>query len=111
MVQQRQPAAGQFVKGFLDQTRRALRPRVKIGPSQSAREGGVFGQAQISAGGQGFFDLIHRPFGPRLGIAAHGGGGKTVKLGVIGGMHGDQLALQMGRQLGDLHAVGRSYAL
>ena len=53
-----------------------------------------------------FMHRIHRP-GLALGrIAAHFGHGESVKTGVIGGMHGDALALQMSRKLRNCDAVG-----
>ena len=54
---------------------------------------------------RGFIHRIHRP-GLALGrIAAHFGHRESVKTGVIGGIHGDALALQMGRKLRNRDAV------
>ena len=64
-------------------------------------------QAKVAAGGQRLLHLIHRPFLPRLGIAAHGGRGKAVERRVIGRMDRDQLALQVGRKLGDRRCRSR----
>src|SRR3546814_19944933 len=45
-----------------------------------------------------------RPFLPLGRLALHRVGRESVELGVIGGMHRNQLALQMRRKLGDLDA-------
>ena len=55
--------------------------------------------------------LLHRPFLARLRVAAHLGRGERVEAGVVGGMDRDQLALQMGRQLGQRDAGVRERAL
>ena len=100
-VQDRQPAAGQFGKGGLNQACRALRPGVQIGERKRSGETDRPGQAQIAGGGRGLGDLIHRPGLPRLRIAVHRSGRKGVEGRIIGRVHGDQLALQVGRKLGD----------
>jgi hypothetical protein len=40
-IEDRAPAAREFVEGFLDESRRARRPRVEVRPGQRTREGGV----------------------------------------------------------------------
>jgi hypothetical protein len=65
----------------------------------------MLGQAQVLRGLGGQHQLVDRPFRARLRIAAHLRGGEAVKRLVIGRMDRDQLALQMGRELGDLDAV------
>ena len=105
MIQDRLPARGQFVEGGLDQPGRTLRPRIDIGPGQSAREGGMGLDAHVARGGQRLLDLVHRPFLPGLGIAAHRRRGKAVERLVIGRVHRDQLALKMGRELGHFDPV------
>ena len=54
------------------------------------------GEAKALAGGQRLFHLLCGPFGAGGWIAAHMGGCKAIKLGVIGGMDGHKLALQLG---------------
>ena len=111
VVQDRQPTRGEFVKGRLNQPGRPLRPRVDIGPSQSAREGRMRPDPHVLGRRKRQFHLLDRPFLPRLGIAAHFFDGEAVKGSVIGRMHGDQLALKVGRKLGHLHAVFDRLAL
>ena len=55
--------------------------------------------------------LLDRPFLPRRRIAAHLRRGEAVEQLVVGRMDGDELALEMGRKLGDLDAVLASDAL
>ena len=49
--------------------------------------------------------LVDRPLGARLRVAAHFRRREGVEAGVIGRIDRDELALQMGRELGDLDAV------
>src|SRR5437762_4054620 len=49
--------------------------------------------------------LLDRPGGTRLRLAAHPWSRESVRRGVVGGMDGDQLALQVGRQLRDLETT------
>jgi hypothetical protein len=105
MVEDRRPAAGEFVEGGLDKAGRALRPRIDEGPGERAREGRMRLDAEMLRRRQRHLHLLDRPFLPRLRIAAHFGCRKTVEGFVIGRMHGNQLALQMGGKLGDLDAV------
>ena len=99
-VQNGQPAAAELGEGFLDQPRGPLRPRVKERPGQSAREGRVCGEAEVRACLGRELQLLNRPrtsggFGRELCR------GKAGKERVVGRMHGNQLALQMRRELGD----------
>jgi hypothetical protein len=105
MIEDRPPAPGQLVEGGLDETRRPLRPGIDIGPGQRAREARHRIDAHVLRGLERHLDLLDRPFLPRLRIAAHLRRRKPVEGLVIGRMHGDELALQMGRQLGHLDAV------
>ena len=45
IVEERPPAAGEFLEGFIDQTRRPLRPEVDQVPGKSAGEDGNVAQA------------------------------------------------------------------
>ena len=62
-------------------------------------------EAEMLRGRQRHLHLLDGPFLPRLRVAAHFRRGKAVEGLVIGRMDGDELALQMGRKLGDLDAV------
>src|SRR5262249_13147807 len=55
--------------------------------------------------------LLFGPALPGLGIAANARSGETIEGDIIGGMHGDELALQVGGKLGDFQAVTRGDAL
>src|SRR3546814_3394217 len=89
---------------LLDQSRRALRPRIEIGPGERARKTRMGIKAQSPARLGGEVELLDRPFLPLGRLALHRVGRESVELGVIGGMHRNQLALQMRRKLGDLDA-------
>ena len=52
----------------------------------------------------GVFQLLHRPLLAGGGVVVYGGGREAVEEGVIGGVYGYQLPLQMGGQFGDLQA-------
>jgi hypothetical protein len=54
--------------------------------------------------------LLHRPLLAPGRVVAHFGRGEAVEAGVVGRMHGHQLALQMSRELGDLDAVPPEHA-
>jgi hypothetical protein len=103
-VQDRLPTPGQLVERGLDQARRPRRPGVEVGPGERAGEGDVGAEAEPFRGDGRVTHLIDRPCLARLGVAAHLGRRKRVEALVIGRMHGDQLALEMGRQLRQLDA-------
>ncbi len=105
MVEDRTPATRQLVEGLFHQPRRTLRPGIDIGPGQRAGEGRMAINAEAAAGSGGILDLLHGPFLPRLGVAAHMLCGEAVEHGVIGGMDRHQLALQVCRKLGDFETV------
>ena len=54
-------------------------------------------EAEIGRGARCQKQLRHRPFLPGGGIAAHLLGRKAVEQQVVGRVHGDELALDMGR--------------
>src|SRR5213593_1224850 len=101
-VENRAPAPRQLVERRLDEARRPLRPRIKVGPRQGTRERGMLGHAEPARGARRELHLLDRPGGPRRPIAADFGRREGVESGVVRGMHGHQLALQMRRQLGHL---------
>jgi hypothetical protein len=61
--------------------------------------------AQISTGRQSFFNLIHGPGLTCFGIATNFRSGKSVEGFVIGRIYGNQLALQVRRELCDLDTI------
>src|SRR3546814_14804175 len=63
---------------------------------------GIKAQSPARLGGE--VELLDRPFLPLGRLALHRVGRESVELGVIGGMHRNQLALQMRRKLGALAA-------
>jgi len=105
LVEDRGPAAGQLIEGLLHQPGGALRERVEIGPGQRAGEGRVRLEAQVLRGRGGPFQVLHRPFLPRLGVAAHLRNREPIAERIIGRVDGDELADDVAGQLGDLEAV------
>jgi hypothetical protein len=69
------------------------------------------GQPQTARGHCRQLHLLDRPCLTRRRIAAHMRRGKAIELRIEGRMHRHQLALQMGRQLGDLQAFVGQHAL
>jgi hypothetical protein len=59
----------------------------------------------VLRGARGQQHLLHRPTLPLGGLAVHGRRREGVEGFVVGRVHGDQLALQVGAELGDRHAV------
>src|SRR5213083_2050084 len=109
-VENRAPAPRQLVERRLDQTGRPLRPGIEVGPRQGTREGRMLGHAEPARRARRELHLFDRPGGPRRGIAADFGRREGVERGVVRGMDGHQLALQMRRQLGHLEAALRQDA-
>src|SRR5947208_9148207 len=104
-IENRAPAPRQLVERRLDQTGRPLRPGSEIGPGESARKRRVLGYAEPARRAGRELHLLDRPGGSRRGPAADFGRRERVESGVVRGMHGHQLALQMRSQLGDLDAA------
>ena len=94
-VENRAPAPRQLVEGRLDQTGRPLRPGIEVGPCQGTREGRMLGHAEPARRARRQLHLLDRPGGPRRRFAADFGRRERVECGVVRGMHGHQLALQM----------------
>src|SRR5438094_3181371 len=108
-IENRAPAPRQLVERRLDQTGRPLRPGIEIGPCQRAGERRMFGDAEPPRRPRRQLDLLDRPGSTRLRLSAHLRSRESVKRGVVGRMHGDQLALQMRRQLRHLEpALGQA---
>ena len=103
-VEDRLPAAAELGKRLVDQAGRALRPRIEIGKGERAGERDRSREPEMLRRLGGVHDLLDRPFLPRLWIVVVLRGSERVEAGVVGRMHGDELALQMRRKLGDLDA-------
>ena len=109
-IEDRPPAFRQFVEGRLDQSGRALRPGVDVGPGERAGKGDMRAEAEVTGSLCGTEQLVDGPFLARTRIAAHLGRREAVKGLVVSRMHRHQLALQMRRQLGDFDAVAGRHA-
>jgi hypothetical protein len=90
-IQDGAPATAQFGEGLLHQSRRALRPRIEIGPGQRAGESGMRGQSEALAGLGGQHQLLHRPGLAGGRIAALVRRREAVEQTVVGGVDGYQL--------------------
>ena len=109
-IQDGQPPLCQLAECLLDQPGGTLRPWIKIGPCKRTRKSGVGGQSKILAGACGEQHLRVGPLPSSGFIAANMVRRECIELGVVCGMDGDQLALKMRRQLGDLQAFCRKHA-
>ena len=104
-VEHRSPALGQFGESLFHEPSGPLWPRVEVGPGERPREGGVRLQAQALGGFGGPQQLLRRPGGALGGLAAQFGRREAVEELVVSRVHGQQLPLQVGGQLGDLHPL------
>ena len=71
----------------------------------------MLGEAEALGDERGLAHLIDRPVPALLGVAAHMFGRLAVEHQVIGGMDGDHLALEMGREFGDAMPMSSSLPL
>ena len=104
-VEDRPPAARQFLERRLDQPRRALRPGIDVRPGERAGEGRVRLEAETLRRLGGVQHLFDRPLLPRSGLAVHFRRGETVEGVVESRVHRDELTLQMRREFGDREPV------
>src|SRR5207248_6917969 len=74
-------------------------------PGQGAWEARRRVEVQVATGLRRRFDLLDGPAGAGLGLATHRRGGEAVHDGVVRRMDGDEVTLEMGRQLGDDEAM------
>ena len=88
-----------------------MRPRIQILPRQRAGEGRVRAEPEILRGARRLEHLLDGPLLARRRIATHLLGREAVEGVVVRGMHGDELTLQVRRELGDLQAQLREHAL
>ena len=110
-VEDRPPSPRQFGERRLDEPGRALRPGIDERPRQRAGKRRVRLETQAPRSLRGVKHLLHRPFLPLGRLAMHLRRRKCVKRLVVGRVHGDELALQMGRKLGDREPVARGDSL
>ena len=96
-IEDRLPALGEFLERGLDQSRRALRPRIDIGPGERAGKRNVGRKAEVARRLGAFHHLVNRPFLPLGGLAVHLLRREGVECLVVGRVDRHQLALQMGR--------------
>src|SRR5580700_2762769 len=99
IVEERPPATGEFLEGFVDQTRRPLRPRIDHVPGKSARKHGNVAQAELSGCIDALAHFARRPLRP-LG-APKPWRMKARKTRVIGGMDCQHLAREIRRYFGN----------
>ena len=104
-IEDRSPALGEFVECGFDEAGGALRPRIHVGPGERAGECDVGDEAEIFGSFGGVMELFDGPGLAGFGIVADFGSGEAVERGVVGGMDGDELALQVRREFGDGEAV------
>ncbi len=96
MIEDRLPAAGEFLKRGFDQTGGTLRPWIDERPCQCTGKGRMRANAKIARGADRHLYLLDRPLLARFWVAAHFRHRKTVKRFVIGRVHRHELSLQMG---------------
>src|SRR5262245_117672 len=107
-IENRTPALGELVERGLDQPGGPLRPGIHVGPRERPRKRGVLSDAEPARRLRRILDLLDRPRRACRRLAADFGRREGIEGGVVRGMHGDQLALQMRRELGDLEpALGQ----
>lgn len=105
MIEDRLPAAGEFLKCRFHQAGRTLRPWIDERPCQRTGKGRMRADAEIARCTDRHLHLLNRPLLARLGIAAHFGHREAIESFIIGRVHRDELALQMRRKLRDFDTV------
>ena len=105
VIEDRLPAARELLEALLHEARRALRPRVHHVPHQGAAERRHRGQPHALGRTQALLDLL-RPPPIHLVRGRDAFGRERAKALGERRMHGNQLALQVRRQLAHLEAVG-----
>src|SRR4029077_17524925 len=104
-VEDRLPPFGELVEGAFDEPSGPLRERGQERPGQGAGEAHHRVEAEVAAGRRRGFDLLDGPAGAGLGLATHGRGGEAVDERIVRRGDGDEVALEMGRELGDDQAM------
>lgn len=102
-VKDGQPAFGQLVESGFDQAGGALRPGIDVGPGKRAGEGDVGFDAEIGGSARGKEELLDGPLLARggVGVACEASRSEACEESVVGGMAGNELALEVGGKFGD----------
>ena len=103
-IEDRLPAPRLLGEAVLDEARRPLRIGIEDRPGERAGEGHMLGQPEAAGHLRRLAHLVRRSMAALLGIAAQLRRALAIEEGVIGRMHGDHLALEMGRELADRDA-------
>src|SRR5690606_10830273 len=103
-VEYRTPAPRELREPFLDESRRALRPRIDRMPEERTGEGRVRGEPEMRARPCRRAELARRPLAPLARIRADRRRGEACEQRRVRRMHRNELTLQVRRQLGDLDA-------
>src|SRR5207244_621919 len=106
-VEDRTPAACEFVERGLDQTRRPLRPGIKERPGQRTGKADTAGEAEAAGCLRGLDHLVHRPALTLLRLAPDRRWRESIEGFVVGRMNRNELSLQVGGQFGDRQTVAR----
>src|SRR5690606_42008228 len=99
----RAAAAAEVGEAAVEEPRRTGRPRIHRGPQQRGRERRMRFEPEMRARTCGRAKLLSGPGRPPARIVAHGLVRERCEERRIRRMHGDELALKVGRQLGNLY--------
>src|SRR5258706_3411976 len=108
LIEQWQPAFGQFLKAQLYQPGRSLGPGIHSMPEKCTREGGHDLQSKVVRCLHGFDHLIHCPRRAFLGVCMQFFGRKGVELYIVSRMYCDELADKMRCQFSDCQSITSS---
>src|SRR5690606_35442519 len=99
------PSLRQFLECLVDKSGRPLRPGVNRVPHQGTRERRVCLQSKILACLCGILELVYCPGGAFFRFFSYRFGREAIEQFVVCGMYSNELALQVGREFGDLKAI------
>src|SRR5215469_10392211 len=109
IVEERPPATGEFFEGFVDQTRRPLRPRIDHMPGKSARKDGNVAQAEPGGCVDALAHFARRPLRPRGTLKPWWMEARKTRL--IGRMDCQHLARKIGGHFGNRESENRKLGL
>lgn len=106
-IEDGEPAAGEFIEGGFDEAGGTLGPGIDVGPGKCAGESDVGSDAEIFGSAGSEEKLLDSPFlaGGRVGVTGESGWSKAGKKRIVGGMAGDELALEVSGEIGDSELV------